>query len=150
MTRQPDVGGAGFAQRSIKPPLRTAGDRAAGREGEARGERRLHMFDGDRSGEAIADAGDRLDNLLTPFAQSPAQFRDGGCQGALDHGDARPDRIEEFFLGDRFAGAEQQLVQDLQRLGFQRRSLSVDPEGPARLVELGAGEQPQTSAPPGG
>ena len=145
MFGQPDLARVGCVQSADQPPLVAPGHGLSGLEPEFAKWRRRHLPGLNRHGHAIADARDGEDDRGLVLPQGFAQLGNGGGQRAFHHGDTRPGGFEQFLLGHHLAGAEEQLKQHFEGLGFQFHHDAAGTQFAAGFIEFEIRKPPYTS-----
>ena len=98
--------------------------------------------------QTVANPGHGFDDgrCTAVVAEGCAELMNGRRQRCFDDRDLRPDRVEQFGLGNDLARPQQQLAQDFERLGFDRDAPTMNGQRPVGFIEDAAGERPATRA----
>ena len=97
---------------------------------------------GDAGHQAIAVAMHGLDQPLIIVAERLAQLRDAFCQDRFAQDPAAPDCVEQFVLGEHFAGMAQQQHEQLERLALDADENIRNPQLEGRFVQCRVAELP--------
>lgn len=118
-----------------------------GKRADTPGRVRRGGFHTSGNGEAISDARDCFDQhfFISPTPQGLTDFSDRRRQGGFDHGQTRPDLVQQLVLRHGVPGLKQEFVQKVHGLGFERGPAPGYDQCPAAFIEHSVTEEPASA-----